>query len=201
MLFILMNTSFSDLYNQLLQNVTRRIIMTKIINLPLTDEVIRDLKAGDSVLISGSMLTGRDAAHKRLFELIEKGEPLPVDISGEVIYYVGPAPAKPGHAVGPAGPTSSYRMDKYTPALLDRGLKAMIGKGKRSTEVIEAMKRNGCVYFAAIGGAAALISRSIKRIETLAYEDLGTEAIYRFYVEDFPAIVAIDSQGHSVLAE
>lgn len=175
--------------------------MTKIINLPLTDEVIRDLKAGDSVLISGSMLTGRDAAHKRLFELIEKGEPLPVDISGEVIYYVGPAPAKPGHAVGPAGPTSSYRMDKYTPALLDRGLKAMIGKGKRSTEVIEAMKRNGCVYFAAIGGAAALISRSIKRIETLAYEDLGTEAIYRFYVEDFPAIVAIDSQGHSVLAE
>lgn len=201
MLFILMNTSFSDLYNQLLQNVTRRIIMTKKINLPLTDEVIRDLKAGDSVLISGSMLTGRDAAHKRLFELIEKGEPLPVDISGEVIYYVGPAPAKPGHAVGPAGPTSSYRMDKYTPALLDRGLKAMIGKGKRSTEVIEAMKRNGCVYFAAIGGAAALISRSIKRIETLAYEDLGTEAIYRFYVEDFPAIVAIDSQGHSVLAE
>ena len=125
--------------------------MTKKITLPLTDEVIKDLKAGDSVLITGTMLTGRDAAHKRLFELIEKGEQLPVDIKGEVIYYVGPAPAKPGHAVGPAGPTSSYRMDKYAPALLDRGLKAMIGKGKRSPEVVESMKKNGCVYFAAIG--------------------------------------------------
>ena len=113
--------------------------MTKKITLPLTEETIRDLKAGDSVLITGSMLTGRDAAHKRLFELIEKGEPLPVDISGEIIYYVGPAPAKPGHAVGPAGPTSSYRMDKYTPALLDRGLKGMIGKGARSQEVIDSM--------------------------------------------------------------
>ncbi len=175
--------------------------MVKKITLPLTDEVIAQLHAGDSVLISGTMLTGRDAAHKRLFELLEKGEKLPVDISGEVIYYVGPAPAKPGHAVGPAGPTSSYRMDKYTPALLDRGLKAMIGKGKRNSEVVEAMKRNGCVYFAAIGGAAALISRSIKKSEVLAYEDLGTEAIYRFTVEDFPAIVAIDSNGNSVLAE
>ena len=175
--------------------------MVKKITLPLTDEVIAQLHAGDSVLISGTMLTGRDAAHKRLFELLEKGEKLPVDISGEVIYYVGPAPAKQGHAVGPAGPTSSYRMDKYTPALLDRGLKAMIGKGKRNSEVVEAMKRNGCVYFAAIGGAAALISRSIKKSEVLAYEDLGTEAIYRFTVEDFPAIVAIDSNGNSVLAE
>lgn len=173
--------------------------MAKKITLPLTDEVIADLKAGDSVLISGTMLTGRDAAHKRLYELIEKGEPLPVDIRGEVIYYVGPAPAKPGHAVGPAGPTSSYRMDKYTPALLDRGLKAMIGKGKRSDEVIASMVKNGCVYFAAIGGAAALISQSIKKIETLCYEDLGTEAIYRFTVEDFPAIVAIDSKGNTVL--
>lgn len=175
--------------------------MTKKITLPLSDEAIKDLKAGDSVLITGSMLTGRDAAHKRLFELIEKGEPLPVDIDGEIIYYVGPAPAKPGHAVGPAGPTSSYRMDKYTPALLDRGLKGMIDKGKRSKEVVDSMIRNGCVYFAAIGGAAALISGSIKKIDTLAYEDLGTEAIYRFYVEDFPAIVAIDSQGNSVLVE
>lgn len=175
--------------------------MSRKITLPLTDEVIKELKAGDSVLITGAMLTGRDAAHKRLFELIEKGEELPVDISGEVIYYVGPAPAKPGHAVGPAGPTSSYRMDKYTPALLDRGLKAMIGKGKRNPEVIESMVKNGCVYFAAIGGAAALISRSIKKVETLAYEDLGTEAIYRFYVEDFPAVVAIDAKGNSVLAE
>lgn len=174
--------------------------MVKKINLPLTDETIADLKAGDSVLITGSMLTGRDAAHKRLFKLIEQNQPLPVDIAGEVIYYVGPAPAKPGHAVGPAGPTSSYRMDKYAPALLDRGLKGMIGKGARNDEVIHSMIKNGCVYFAAIGGAAALIAHSIKKIETLAYEDLGTEAIYRFYVEDFPAIVAIDSKGNSVLA-
>lgn len=173
----------------------------KRITLPLTDETIRDLHAGDSVLITGSMLTGRDAAHKRLYELIEKGEPLPVDIDGEVIYYVGPAPAKPGHAVGPAGPTSSYRMDKYTPALLDRGLKGMIGKGERSQEVIDSMVKNGVVYFGAIGGAAALISKSIKKVETLAYEDLGTEAIYRFYVEDFPAIVVIDSYGKSVLVK
>lgn len=173
----------------------------KKITLPLTDETIKDLHAGDSVLITGSMLTGRDAAHKRLYELIEKGEPLPVDINGEVIYYVGPAPAKPGHAVGPAGPTSSYRMDKYTPALLDRGLKGMIGKGARSQEVTDSMVKNGVVYFGAIGGAAALISKSIKKTETLAYEDLGTEAIYRFYVEDFPAIVVIDSYGKSVLVK
>ncbi len=175
--------------------------MAKKITLPLTDTDIEQLKAGDSVLISGSMLTGRDAAHKRLFELIEKGQPLPVDITGELIYYVGPAPAKPGHAVGPAGPTSSYRMDKYAPALLDRGLRGMIGKGARNQDVIDSMIKNGCVYFAAIGGAAALISHSIKKIEVLAYEDLGTEAIYRFYVEDFPAIVAIDSKGNSVLAK
>ena len=173
----------------------------KKINLPLTDDVIKELKAGDSVLISGAMITGRDAAHKRLYELIEKGEELHVNIKGEVIYYVGPAPAKPGHAVGPAGPTSSYRMDKYTPALLDRGLKGMIGKGARNREVIDSMVKNNVVYFAAIGGAAALISKSIKKVEVLAYEDLGTEAIYRFEVEDFPAIVAIDAQGNSVLAK
>ncbi len=171
----------------------------KKITLPLTDDVIKDLHAGDSVLISGSVLTGRDAAHKRLYELIEKGEPLPVDINGEVIYYVGPAPAKPGHAVGPAGPTSSYRMDKYTPALLDRGLKGMIGKGARNQDVVESMIKNGAVYFAAIGGAAALISKSITKSEVLAYEDLGTEAIHRFYIKDFPAIVVIDSQGKTVL--
>ena len=173
----------------------------KKITLPLTDDIIKDLHAGDSVLLSGSIITGRDAAHKRLFELIENNQPLPVDIQGEVIYYVGPAPAKPGHAVGPAGPTSSYRMDKYTPALLDRGLKGMIGKGARNQEVIDSMIKNNVVYFAAIGGAAALISKSIKKIETLAYEDLGTEAIYRFYIEDFPAIVAIDSTGKSILAK
>ena len=173
----------------------------KKIDLPLTDDVINELKAGDSVLITGSMITGRDAAHKRLYELIEKGEELPVNIKGEVIYYVGPAPAKPCHVVGPAGPTSSYRMDKYTPALLDRGLKGMIGKGARNQEVIDSMIKNNVVYFAAIGGAAALISKSIKKVEVLAYEDLGTEAIYRFEVEDFPAIVAIDSHGNSVLAK
>ncbi len=172
--------------------------MKKII-LPLTDEVIKDLHAGDSVLLTGTVITGRDAAHKRLYELIQKGEELPVEIQGEVIYYVGPAPAKPGHAVGPAGPTSSYRMDKYTPALLNRGLKGMIGKGARNDEVIASMKQNGAVYFGAIGGAAALISRSIKKSELLAYEDLGTEAIYRFTVEDFPAVVVIDSYGESVL--
>ena len=173
----------------------------KKITLPLTDDIIKDLHAGDSVLLSGSIITGRDAAHKRLFELIENNQPLPVDIQGEVIYYVGPAPAKPGHAVGPAGPTSSYRMDKYAPALLDRGLKGMIGKGARNQEVIDSMIKNNVVYFAAIGGAAALISKSIKKIETLAYEDLGTEAIYRFYIEDFPAIVAIDSTGKSILVK
>ncbi len=170
----------------------------KKITLPLTDDIIKDLHAGDSVLLSGLLLTGRDAAHKRLYERIEKGEPLPVNIKGEVIYYVGPAPAKPGHAVGPAGPTSSYRMDKYSPALLDRGLKGMIGKGARTQPVIDAMKRNGAVYFAAIGGAAALISRSIQSAEVLAYEDLGTEAIHRFEIKDFPAIVVIDAYGENI---
>ena len=172
--------------------------MTKHITLPITDEVIRDLKAGDSVLLTGTILTGRDAAHKRLFELIEAGKELPVDLKGELIYYVGPAPAKPGCAVGPAGPTSSYRMDKYTPALLDLGLKGMIGKGARSREVIDAMVRNGCVYFAAIGGAAALIAKSIKKEELLCYEDLGTEAVRRYTVENFPCIVAIDCEGNNV---
>lgn len=172
--------------------------MPKKINLPLTDEDIKSLKAGDSVLLSGTMLTARDAAHKRLFELIEKGEKLPVDIDGQVIYYVGPAPAKPGHAVGPAGPTSSYRMDKYAPSLLDLGLKGMVGKGARNKDVIDAIVRNGCIYFAAIGGAAAHIAKSIKKEEMLCYEDLGTEAIRRYTVEDFPCIVAIDSEGNNV---
>ena len=172
--------------------------MVKKITLPIKDEDIKDLKAGDSVLLSGSILTGRDAAHKRLFELIEKGEELPVDIKGELIYYVGPAPAKPGYAVGPAGPTSSYRMDKYAPALLDLGLKGMIGKGARNQAVIDAIVRNNCVYFAAIGGAAALIAKSIKSEEILCYEDLGTEAVRRYVVEDFPCIVAIDSEGGNV---
>lgn len=172
--------------------------MAKKINLPLTDEDIKNLKAGDSVLLSGTMLTARDAAHKRLFELIENNEQLPVDIKGELIYYVGPAPAKPGYAVGPAGPTSSYRMDKYAPALLDLGLKGMIGKGARNKDVIDAIVRNKCVYFAAIGGAAALIAQSIKSEQMLCYEDLGTEAIRKYTVEDFPCIVAIDCFGNNV---
>ena len=172
--------------------------MAKKIQLPITDEDIKSLKAGDSVLLTGTIITGRDAAHKRLFELIEKGEALPVDVRGELIYYVGPAPAKPGYAVGPAGPTSSYRMDKFTPALLDLGMKGMIGKGARSQEVINAIVRNKAVYFAAIGGAAALIAKSIKKEEILCYEDLGTEAVRRYTVEDFPCIVAIDSEGNNV---
>ena len=170
----------------------------KKIIFPLDDEAIRGLRAGDPVLITGTMLTARDAAHKRLYALLEQGRELPVDLKGQVIYYVGPAPAKPGYAVGPAGPTSSYRMDAYTPALLDLGLKGMIGKGARSAPVVEAIVRTRGVYFAAIGGAAALIARSIVKEELLGYEDLGTEAIRRYTVKDFPAIVAIDSLGNNV---
>lgn len=173
----------------------------KRLTLPLSDSNIKDLKAGETVLLSGTMLTGRDAAHKRLYELVEKGEKLPIDIKGELIYYVGPAPAKPGFAVGPAGPTSSYRMDKYAPTLLDLGLKGMIGKGARNQDVVDAIVRNGCVYFACVGGAAALIAKSIKKEEILCYEDLGTEAIRRYTVEDFPCIVAIDSYGNNAYTE
>lgn len=169
----------------------------KKINLPITDDDIKELKAGDTVLLSGSILTGRDAAHKRLYELVQEGKNLPVDIKGELIYYVGPAPAKPGFAVGPAGPTSSYRMDKYAPTLLDLGLKGMIGKGARNQEVIDAIVRNNAVYFACVGGAAALIAKAIKSEEILCYEDLGTEAVRRYTVEDFPCIVAIDSYGNN----
>lgn len=170
----------------------------KRIQLPLTDEKIRDLKAGDNVLLTGTVLTGRDAAHKRLYELIMSGSKLPVELEGRVIYYVGPAPAKPGSVIGPAGPTSSYRMDKYTPALLDKGMKGMIGKGSRSTEVKEAMKKNCAVYFAAIGGAAALISKSIVNQRLICYEDLGTEAIREYTVKDFPCVVAVDCYGNDV---
>ena len=173
----------------------------KRLTLPLSDSDIKNLKAGETVLLSGTMLTGRDAAHKRLYELVEKGEKLPIDIKGELIYYVGPAPAKPGFAVGPAGPTSSYRMDKYAPTLLDLGLKGMIGKGARNQDVIDAIVRNGCVYFACVGGAAALIGKSIKKEEILCYEDLGTEAIRRYTVEDFPCVVAIDSYGNNAYTE
>ncbi len=170
----------------------------KKITVPITDDILRGLKSGDRVEITGWIYTARDAAHKRFAELIKKGEGLPVDIKGEIIYYVGPAPAKPGYACGSAGPTTSSRMDPYTPALLDMGLKGMIGKGIRSSEVLESIKKNRAVYFAAVGGAAALIARSVKKTEVAAYEELGPEAVHRFYVEDFPAIVVIDSDGNDL---
>ncbi|MCD6121463.1 MAG: Fe-S-containing hydro-lyase [Spirochaetales bacterium] len=168
------------------------------IKTPLNDDTVLQLKAGDNVLISGYLYTGRDAAHKRLVDLIEKGKELPIDVNGQIIYYVGPAPAKPGHACGSAGPTTSYRMDPYAPCLLDLGLKGMIGKGLRSKEVIDSMIKNKAVYFGAVGGAAALISKSIVKSETICYEDLGTEAIHKFLVEDFPAIVIIDAFGNNL---
>ncbi len=172
--------------------------MEKRITTPLTEDKIKDLKAGDSVLISGSIFTARDAAHKRLIDLLDKGEKLPIDVNNEIVYYVGPTPAKPGMAIGSAGPTTSYRMDAYTPKLLDLGLKGMIGKGLRSKEVIASIVKNKAVYFGAIGGAAALIGKSVEKAEILAYEDLGSEAIRRLEVVDFPAVVIIDSEGNNL---
>lgn len=172
--------------------------MEKRITTPLTYDKVKDLKAGDSVLLSGVIYTGRDAAHKRLVELLDKGEELPIDVKDAVIYYVGPTPAKEGRAIGSAGPTTSYRMDAYTPALLDKGLKGMIGKGLRSKEVVESMKKNGAVYFGAIGGAAALIGKCVKKAEIVTYEDLGAEAIRRLEVEDLPIVVVIDSEGNNL---
>ena len=172
--------------------------MEKRIATPLTLEKTRDLHCGDNVLISGVIYTGRDAAHKRLVELLQQGKELPLDVKDAIIYYVGPAPAQPGKVIGSAGPTTSYRMDAYAPALLDIGLKGMIGKGKRSPEVIESMKKNGAVYFGAIGGAGALLAKCIKKAEVIAYEDLGAEAIRRLEVEDLPAVVIIDSEGNNL---
>jgi fumarate hydratase subunit beta len=172
--------------------------MEKRITTPLTEEKVKDLKAGDSVLLSGVIYTGRDAAHKRLAELLEKGEELPIDVKDAVIYYVGPTPAKEGMVIGSAGPTTSYRMDAYTPALLDHGLKGMIGKGLRNSEVVESMKKNKAVYFGAIGGAAALIGKCVKNAEIVTYEDLGAEAIRRLEVEDLPIVVVIDSEGNNL---
>lgn len=171
----------------------------KHIQTPLTDEIVRQLKAGEQVLISGTIYTGRDAAHKRLCDLIAEGKPLPFDLDGQIIYFVGPCPAKPGDPIGSAGPTTSYRMDAYSPILIRQaGLRGMIGKGNRSTEVVEAMQEKGCVYFAATGGAAALIAQSIVSSEIVCYEDLGAEAIRRLEVNQFPAIVAIDSDGQNL---
>lgn len=172
--------------------------MEKYITTPLTAEKTRELRAGDNVLISGVIYTGRDAAHKRLVELIAEGKELPVDLKDQIIYYVGPAPAMPGQAIGSAGPTTSYRMDAYAPALLDLGLKGMIGKGKRSDEVVDSMLKNEAVYFGAIGGAGALLSKCIKKAEVVCYEDLGAEAIRRLEVENLPATVIIDSLGNNL---
>ena len=172
--------------------------MTKKIHTPLTREDVRDLKAGDSCLITGVIYTARDAAHKRLCELLDKGQPLPVDMENAIIYFVGPTPAKPGQAIGSAGPTTSYRMDAYSPALIAAGQTGMIGKGKRGPEVVAAMKEHGAVYFGAIGGCGALLSKCIKKAEIVAYEDLGAEAIRRLEVEDFPVVVIIDSEGNNL---
>ena len=168
----------------------------KYITTPLTAETIRGLKAGDSVRITGPIYTARDAAHKRMTEALARGEGLPIDIKGNVIYYVGPSPEKPGQVVGSAGPTTSGRMDQYTPTLLEQGMKGMIGKGSRSQAVIDSIVKNCAVYFVAVGGAAAVISKSIKAQELLAYGDLGPEAIRRYDVVDFPAIVCIDCEGN-----
>src|SRR5690554_4868444 len=159
---------------------------------------VESLRAGDQVAINGVLYTARDAAHQRLVQLIADGEPLPFPIDGAIIYYVGPSPAKPGEPIGSAGPTTSMRMDGLTIPLLEQGLKGMIGKGGRSLEVVEAMKEHGAVYFAAVGGAAALISQSIKEVEVVAYPDLGAEAVHRMVVEDFPVVVAIDSLGNNL---
>lgn len=173
----------------------------KRITTPLTDEVVRSLKAGDSVLISGTILSARDAAHKAMTEALARGEELPTDFTNQVVYYLGPTPAKPGKAIGSAGPTTSGRMDAYTPTMIKHGLKGMIGKGYRSSEVVEAMKEYGVVYFVAIGGAGALIAKTIKSQRILAYADLGAEALAELTVEDFPAFVAIDCEGNNFYEE
>jgi len=175
--------------------------MEKRITAPLTLEQVKDLKAGDSVLISGVIYTARDAAHKRLCELADAGKPLPFDVENSVIYYVGPTPAKPGQVIGSAGPTTSYRMDAYSPTLIKLGQRGMLGKGKRGEEVVNAMKEHGAVYFGAIGGAGALLAKCIKKAEIVAYEDLGAEALRRLEVEDLPAFVIIDCEGRNLYEE
>ena len=173
--------------------------MKKYITTPLTQEKLKDLRSGDEVLLSGVIYTSRDAGHKRLVEAHKKGEKLPVDLKDATIYFVGPTPAKPGQALGSCGPTTSYRMDAYSPYLIKEcGLTGMIGKGKRGPEVIEAMKKYGAVYFGAIGGCGALLSKCIKKAEVIAYDDLGAEAIRKLEVMDFPVIVVIDSEGNNL---
>ena len=172
--------------------------MDKHITAPISKEVTKDLRAGDFVYITGTVYTARDAAHKRMQDALDNGEPLPIDVTNNVVYYLGPTPAREGRPIGSAGPTTASRMDKYAPHLLDLGLGAMIGKGKRNQAVIDAIVRNQSVYFAAIGGAGALLSKCIKKVNIVAYEDLGTEAIRELYVEDLPVIVVVDSQGNNL---
>ena len=172
--------------------------MDRHITAPINKETERSLHAGDYVYITGTMYTARDAAHKRMYEILQKGGELPVDWKDQVIYYMGPSPAREGRPIGSAGPTTASRMDKYAPQLLDLGLGAMVGKGKRSQAVIDAIVRNGSVYFAAVGGAGALLSKCITSAEVVAYDDLGTEAIRKLTVENFPAIVVIDSEGNNL---
>jgi fumarate hydratase subunit beta len=168
------------------------------IRTPLTEKVARRLKAGDSVLITGTIYTARDAAHKRLLDALDKGDTLPVDLKNQIIYYAGPAPAPPGKPIGSVGPTTSYRMDSFAPKTIELGLKGMIGKGPRGKEVVDAMKKHGAVYFAAVGGAGALLAKCVRGARVVAYEDLGAEAIRELKVEKFPAIVAIDSNGNNL---
>lgn len=172
--------------------------MDKYITTPLTTQKVEELNAGDYVYITGTIYTARDAAHLRMYDTMQKGEDIPISLQDNIIYYLGPTPEREGQIIGSAGPTTSSRMDKYTPLLLDNGLKGMIGKGKRSKAVIEAMVRNKAVYFAAVGGAGALLSKKIKASKVIAYDDLGTEAIRELYVEEFPVIVVIDSKGNNL---
>ena len=172
--------------------------MERHIKAPISKEDALSLKSGDYVYITGTIYTARDAAHKRMQEALDRGEPLPIDLKNNIIYYMGPSPAREGRPIGSAGPTTASRMDRYTPQLLDLGLGGMIGKGKRSPEVIEGIVRNGAVYFAAVGGAGALLSKCITKSEVIAYDDLGTEAVRRLTVENFPAIVVIDAEGHNL---
>lgn len=174
--------------------------MEKHIHTPITQEVTKDLKSGDYVYLSGTIYTARDAAHKRMIESLDRGETLPIDIKNAVIYYMGPSPAREGQVIGSAGPTTASRMDKYAPRLLDLGGTAMIGKGKRSQEVIDAIVRNHAVYLAAVGGAGALISECIKHSEIVCYEDLGAEAVRKLEVDNFPMVVVIDSLGNDLYA-
>lgn len=173
-------------------------LMIKKLTTPLTHDQIKDLKAGDQVSITGVIYSARDAAHKNMVDGLKENKPLPIDVEGQVIYYAGPTPAKPGKVIGSCGPTTSGRMDAYSPEMMEHGLKGMIGKGPRSSVVIESMKKNGAVYFAAIGGAAALIADKIKKVDIVCYEELGPEAIRRMEVEDYPCIVAVDSEGNDL---